>query len=82
MQSSTQPPLDRRLVPLPAEHLEYLRDITTRRGLRAAGKILGLPRDTLARCIATGACMPGTAALLREAIRRRDEVAEPGVVRP
>lgn len=73
MPLDTQHPIDPRLVPLPTDHLAYLRDITERRGLRAAGRILGLPRDTLARCIATGACMPGTAALLREALRRRSE---------
>ncbi len=64
---------DARLVPIPPEHLEYLRDILARRGGRRAEDILQVSRHTMYRVLAVGAGMPGTAALIREAIRRRDQ---------
>jgi hypothetical protein len=66
---------DRRLVPLSAEVVQYLRDVVERRGLVGAARILRIPADTIARCIVREACMPGTAALIRESIRGRDRAA-------
>jgi len=63
---------DPRLVEIPAEHLAYLRDIVDRRGIPGACRILGVGRVALLGAIARGHAMPGTAALIREAIRRKD----------
>jgi hypothetical protein len=62
---------DPRLVKVPEEHREYAATLLRELGPRAAAKHLGLGRGALLGILATGECMPGTAALMREAFGRK-----------
>lgn len=66
---------DPRLVAIPETHLEYLRDVLKRRGVPMACRILGVGRTALLGALVRGEALPGTAALIREAIRRKDQAA-------
>jgi len=59
---------DPRLVTVPAEHRAYVVALLRELGPRAAAKRLGLGRTAVLGIVALGECMPGTAAILREAI--------------
>jgi hypothetical protein len=61
---------DPRLVAVPQSHRDFLRDTVSRLGPRAAAKYLGIGRTAIIGTIALGECMPGTAALVREAVAR------------
>lgn len=67
---------DARLVEIPPEHVEYLRDVIERRGVIRAAKLVGVGRTALLGVMARGTALPGTAALLREAMRRRAEFGD------
>jgi hypothetical protein len=63
---------DPRLVAIPDAHLEYLRDVLERRGVPTACRILGVGRTALLGALVRGEALPGTAALIREAMRRKE----------
>jgi hypothetical protein len=64
---------DPRMVRLPPDQQAYVTDILHRCGTPHAARILRLSKSTVARIVATGACLPGTAALVREALSRRGQ---------
>lgn len=56
---------------IPQEHREYLAEVFREKGPRNAAMYLGIGRTALLGILARGECMPGTAALVREAVARR-----------
>jgi len=62
---------DRRLVELTPEQRQAVSEAVDRVGLVAAAKELGLGRTTVLSILARGRVLPGTGALLREALMRR-----------
>lgn len=61
---------DPRLVDVPPDQRDRVAEIIRRQGIPAAQRTLGLGRTALLGIVARGTCMAGTAALLREALRR------------
>jgi hypothetical protein len=66
---------DRRLVEIPQEQRAYVQELVERVGIVRATEILNLGRTAVLGIAARGWAMAGTAALLREAYRRRNEAA-------
>lgn len=62
---------DPRLVSVPPEHRDFASSIVRELGPRGAAKHVGIGRTALLGIIGLGECMPGTAALLREAFARK-----------
>ncbi|HEY4158682.1 MAG TPA: hypothetical protein VGM29_11320 [Polyangiaceae bacterium] len=65
----------RNVVPVPVEQVATVAELYQQLGPRGAAAKLGIGRGALLGVIASGQAMPGTLALLREALERRGRSA-------
>jgi hypothetical protein len=66
---------DPRLVDVPPEHREFLGQLQKEYGTKDGAAMAHVGRTAFLSVIATGMCMPGTAALIRESFATRKRTA-------